>query len=56
MSNVSRVHPDAIEMAGSLLAKMEAEGRLMSACDLLRHAVWGPEFGLGFGTRTTTDS
>ncbi len=35
---------DAMEMARSLLAEMEAEGRLRSACDLLRHAVWGAEF------------
>jgi len=31
---------DAMEMAISLLAEMEAEGRLISACDLLRHVSW----------------
>src|SRR5258708_7456669 len=44
VNNVSRVNPDAIEMARSLLVEMEAEGRLRSACDLLRHVVWGAEF------------
>ena len=44
MNNVSRVSRDAMEMARSLLAEMEAEGRLRSACDLLRHVVWGAEF------------
>ena len=31
---------DAMETAISLLAEMEAEGRLRSACDLLRHVSW----------------
>jgi len=44
VNNVSPVNPDAMEMARSLLVEMEAEGRLRSACDLLRHVVWGAEF------------
>jgi hypothetical protein len=34
---------DAATIARSLFAEMEAEGRLRSACDLLRH-VFGGEF------------
>ena len=40
VNTVSRVSPDAMEMARSLLAEMEAEGRLRSACELLRHVAY----------------
>ena len=38
MNNFSGIDPDAMEIARSLVVALEADGRLRSACDLLRHA------------------
>src|SRR5260370_13216227 len=44
LSKFSGVNLNAMEMARPVLVEMEADGRLRSACDLLRHGVSGPEF------------
>src|SRR5258708_3506128 len=44
VSKFSGVSPNAMEMARPVLVEMEADGRLRSACDLLRHGGSGAEF------------